>query len=101
MVNVVDMDGFLSLKESDILKVFIFLLGDECPHLNNDSSWIHYVKENVYLVRLAHEEFKMLDIGVHPKVIVYRKGKELKEYNGVIPLKTFQAEMNKLKRRKI
>ena len=101
MVSVVDLEGYLSLKESESLKVFIFLLGDEYPHYNSDSSWVHYVKENVHLVRLTHEEFKMLDIGVHPKLIVYKGGKDLKEYNGVIPLKIFQSEMNKLKRRKV
>jgi len=101
MLNVVDLDGFLKFKENKTYTVFIFLLGDEYPHLNNDSSWINYVKERIYLVRLQEEEFAMLDIGIHPKVIVFHGGKELKEYSGIPPLKTFKSEMTKLRRRSL
>jgi autonomous glycyl radical cofactor GrcA len=99
MDNVVDLEEYLKLKEKKILTVFIFLLDDEYPHLEMNTSWLHYVKEQVYLVRLSEDEFRMLDIGVHPKIIVFHGGKELKEYNGIIPIKTFRAEMLKLKKR--
>lgn len=100
MDNVIDLDDYLKLKQSNNFTVFIFLLGNEYPHLDHDSSWIHYVKERVYLVRLQEDEFGMLDIGVHPKTIVYQGGREVKEYNGIPQLQTFKNQMQKLRRRR-
>ena len=96
-----DLDRYLKLKEKDNLTIFVFLLGDEYPHLDNDSAWIHYVKERVYLVRLREDEFGILDIGIHPKTIVYKKGRELKEYNGIPQLHAFRKDMANLRRRTI
>lgn len=97
--SVVDLDRYLKLKEGNKYNIFIFLLGDEYRHLNNETAWIHYVKEPVYLVRLKESEFQMLDIGVHPKTLVYFKGREMKEYNGIPQLHTLKRDMVILRRR--
>lgn len=98
MANSITLDDYLKLKEKKNLTIFIFLLQDEFPHLNLSSSWLQHLKEEIYLLRLKESDFKMLDIGIHPKVIVYRQGRELKEFNGILPLKSFRSEMEKLKR---
>lgn len=101
MTESTDLDRYLKLKEKDDFAIFVFLLGNEYPHLNNDTAWIHYIKERVYLVRLNEEEFGMLDIGVHPKTIVYKKGREIKEYSGIPQLNSFKQDMLKLRRRRL
>jgi hypothetical protein len=47
----------------------------------------------------VEDDFGILDIGVHPKTIVYRKGREIKEYNGIPLLQTFRQDIQKIKRR--
>lgn len=74
------------------MKVYVFVLGDEHPALNLDSYWLYHmnVKAEVYTVRLKLEEFAVLDIGVHPKVLIVNEGKELAEYNGIPKLRLLE-----------
>lgn len=62
--------------------VIIFCLGDEFPQLNDGKFWL-LGYDNVYLGRCDLEEFKMLDIGVHPKTIIFQNGRELQSFNGI------------------
>ena len=89
-------DGFMKAKEAKGVNIFIFLLHDEFSYLDSESSWIRYVQEHVQVVRLSEEEFTMLDIGVHPKIIFFRNGREFKELNGIPPVNKFRNLLHKL-----
>lgn len=89
-------DEFMEVKGSKGLNVFIFLENDEYSHLDNESSWVHYFNVRIRLVRLSLDEFKMLDIGVHPKIIFFRDGREFKEMNGIPSVTKFRSILNKM-----
>ena len=89
-------DGFMKAKEAKGVRIFIFLLGDEFSHLDNESSWIRYSKVQIQLVRLDQDEFRMLDIGIHPKIIFFRNGREFKEINGIPSVTKFRSLLHKL-----
>ena len=92
----INFDQFMEQKDRKGLTLYIFLLGDEYSHLDNDSSWVHYFDIRTCLVRLTVDEFKMLDIGVHPKIIAFRDGKEVKEFNGIPPLQKLKKLFSKI-----
>ena len=89
-------DEFMKVKENKGLNIFIFLEGNEHSHLNNESSWVHYFDVCIRLVRLSLDEFKMLDIGVHPKIIFFSDGREFKEINGILSITKFRSILNKM-----
>jgi len=76
--------------------VFLFLLEGECPHLDSETSWVHYSHYPTYLVRLKEHEFHMMDIGIHPKTIVTKKGRELLEVKGLLSPDSLKKELRKL-----
>ena len=91
-------DTFMEAKNAKGISAFIFLLDQEYSHLDSASSWIHYSQHNIRIVRLSEDEFRMLDIGVHPKVIVYRNGRETKELNGIPSLPKLRSLLHKQQR---
>lgn len=62
---------------------FICLMDGECQYLDSDIHWVHHAPFKVHLVRMSKDEFNMLHIGIHPKVIQYDHGRELKSWNGI------------------
>jgi hypothetical protein len=78
-------------------RVFVFLLKDEFQFLNSDTHWLHHLeKAQTYVVRCEESDFKALEIGRHPKTLVfYNKVSELASYNGI----PAQAELNACLRR--
>lgn len=91
-------DEFMEAKNTKGISAFIFLLGKEYSHLDSESSWVHYSNFNIHVVRLSEEEFGMLDIGIHPKIIIYRDGRESKELNGIPPLPKLRSILQKQQR---
>jgi len=89
-------DEFMKLKAGKGLRIFIFLEGNESSHLDSESSWVRYFNVQIRLVRLNLDEFKMLDIGVHPKIIFFRDGREFKELNGIPSVTKFRSILQKL-----
>lgn len=82
MNKTLNFDDFL-VKKDNHKAFFICLLDDEKPFLENPAHWIHSVQFKIFLVRLSKEEFNMLHIGIHPKVLLYDHGKEIKAWNGI------------------
>jgi hypothetical protein len=77
------LDRFLELKENKVSQTFIFLLEEEASWLDEETCWVHHLRSPVHLIRLSDEEFKILDIGVHPKTVITKAGKEIQTFNGV------------------
>ena len=88
-------DDFLNLKEG-AFRVFVFLLGDEYPSLNMENHWLFHNSLNVSIVRLNEDEFRMLDIARHPKIMVTNLGKELLQIDGIPDPETFEKKLKEL-----
>lgn len=84
-------------SDSNDPRVFVFLLGDELQFLNNDTHWLHHLERaSTYIVRCAQSDFKALEIGRHPKTLVFHnKVSELAGFNGI----PAQSELNACLRR--
>lgn len=77
-------DDFLTLKEKSGIKIFVFFLDNEYKELtDNPSGMLKHIQHELFCIRLNSEEFRMLDIGKHPKVLVYKNGKEIFSINGI------------------
>lgn len=94
MVQPVTFDDFLNLKEKS-LRVFVFALEDKIPSLDFETHWIYHLNCDVHLVRCSVDDFKMLDMGIYPKVMICSRGKELSVFNGIPELETLQKEIRK------
>jgi len=90
----ITLQQYLDLKESKKLQIFIFLLGNEYPYLDNDTTWLHGLQIPVHLVRMPVEEFNQMDFAVHPKLMCTRNGKELFEMNGLPSIKQLQQKLS-------
>lgn len=97
MGALLDFDKFMELKNTSKLKAFVFLLNNEYPYLNETTTWLDSVGCPVYVVRLTKQEFHMLDIGKHPKIVFFKKGKEILECEGTPNLRVLKTELNKIK----
>lgn len=82
MRKVYGFDDYLSLC-NDSLRVFIFVLGDELQNLDLETHWVRHLNVSVFVIRLSEEEFRILDFGVHPKVMIMKNGKEVRQFNGI------------------
>jgi hypothetical protein len=89
---VLDFDQFMVKKEHKGPLAFVFLLNNELPHLNKPEHWLHNLREPCFVVRLNEEEFNILDIGKHPKLIFFKQGKERQYLTGLPKL----AQMNEI-----
>ena len=98
MKRTIDVDEFLKLKEKPTLTVFIFLLDDECSYLEYDTSWLNYFGKPIYLVRMNEDDFHMMDIAIHPKIIITRSGKEISEINGLPKMEVLRDHLQKFLR---
>jgi hypothetical protein len=84
MQNAISFEEFLDIKEQKGTSVFVLLLDNELPHLSNgEVCWLDNLHENVAVVRLTAEEFKVLDYGVHPKTLIVKDGAEMAEFRGL------------------
>jgi len=82
-VNKIVLDQYLEIKEDIDLGVVVFFLDEKYNHLISDSHWLHFTKLEVYAVKMTVEDFKSMDIGVHPKTFIIKDGKEIFEINGI------------------
>lgn len=96
MKRTISIDEFLKLKDKPSLMVFIFLLNKEYSYLEYDTSWLNYFGRPIYLVRMNESEFHMMDIAIHPKILVTKNGKELKEINGLPKMEVLREAIQKL-----
>lgn len=83
-------DEFAEQKNKKGTMVYLFLLKDEYSIINTDQFWLSQFCDFVRTVRCDLEEFRVLDIGVHPKTIVFKNGKETEMLNGVPDVQFFQ-----------
>lgn len=82
MLTEINLEQYLETKEDIALAIVVFLLGGEI-HLIGDSSWLRQTMLEVYAVQLNEDDFKSMDIGVHPKTFIIKDGKEIFEINGI------------------
>lgn len=75
-------DEFLESKNSG-RAYYICLLEDELSYLDGEYNLLSSAPFNTYLVTLNEEEFNMLHIGKHPKILLYDNGKEIWSHNGI------------------
>lgn len=83
MIDEINLEQYLEIKEDIEIGIVVFLLEDDQQHLIGDSSWLHQTVIDTYVVRMTAEEFKTMDIGVYPKTFVIKDGKETFEINGI------------------
>jgi hypothetical protein len=86
------LDDFLSQKEGP-LRVFVFLLNDEYKIVDLDNHWFNHSLYHTTVIRLTEEEFHMLDMARHPKILVTKHGKELFQINGIPDPEVFERKM--------
>jgi len=91
MSNYLDFEGFLETKNRE-RAFFVCLMDGEKPYLENSTHWMHHSPFKIHLVRMSKDEFNMLHIGVHPKVILYDKGREINTWNGIPDYETLLEE---------
>lgn len=85
MIHNITLDQYLEIKEDISVGLCVFLLNGEISNIDSDRSWVTASKHDFYLVRMSEEEFKSMDICVHPKTFIIKNGKEIKEINGFPP----------------
>jgi hypothetical protein len=83
MISVLNFEKFVDLKDSLKSMACIFLLNNEYKFLEEEHHWIGSIQEKIYLVRMSKDEFRTMDIGIHPKFIVFKYGEESYSSNGV------------------
>jgi hypothetical protein len=83
MLNEIGLDQYLEIKEDIELGVVVFFLGGKFNHLISDSHWLCCSSLEVYIVKMTVEDFKSMDIGVHPKTFIIKEGREIFEINGI------------------
>ena len=96
MKRTINVDEFLKLKEKPTTTVFIFLLNNEYAYLEYDTSWLNYFGSPIYLVRMNEDDFHMMDIAIHPKIIITASGKELSEINGLPKMEVLREKLRGL-----
>jgi len=99
MMKTIDLDQYLLLKEKAIVQVFIFLLGEEFSHLNDNTSLFYDFIHPVFLVRMSEDDFHSMDISAHPKVFCTKSGKEFFELNGIPNAKFLKHKMHNVVKR--
>jgi len=96
VVNTISIEEYFKLLNLPEIQVFIFLLGDECLYLNSPGHWVHSLKWKTHLVRMELEGFSLLHIGKHPKIMLYKSGKELIAINGIPDYQGFKHKIKDL-----
>jgi hypothetical protein len=82
MLTEINLEQYLETKEDIAIGIVVFLLGEEI-RLIGDSSWLRQTMLEVYAVKMDENDFKSMDIGVHPKTFIIKDGKEIFEINGI------------------
>ena len=84
MTKSITFEEFVDIRDEKGAQVFVFLLENEYTIFNRASYWINnFTLCPIKIVRCTLEEFKVLDIGVHPKTIIMFNGKEYALLNGL------------------
>ena len=84
MTKSLTFEEFVDAKDEKGAQVFIFLLENEYNLFNKESYWINnFALCPIKTVRCTLEEFKVLDIGIHPKTVIMFNGKEYALLNGL------------------
>jgi len=96
MLEVLDFDKFTEKKNRPGVICYIFLLEKEYSVFEEETYWMNSVQESISLVRLKQDEFAALDIGVHPKTIIFKNGRESFTQNGVLDFMHFQKVYQKV-----
>ncbi len=82
-MNQIGLDQYLEIKEDIEVGVVVFFLEEKYNHLISESHWLNFTSLEVYAVKMSAEDFKSMDIGVHPKTFIIKDGKEIFEINGI------------------
>jgi hypothetical protein len=76
------------------LRIAIIVRDDELPFLKEGSNhWIFSFGVPLLIFRATLNDFETLEIGTHPKVIVYRNGSELENFNGIPSFRKLKAAL--------
>lgn len=75
--RVLNFDQFCDTFTGQGIRVFILLLEEECPFLNNSIHWVHNTSFDIWVVRLTKDDFATFDTGVHPKTLFFYNGHEI------------------------
>lgn len=91
------LDRYLQLKERKTPQIFVFLLGEE-EHtwLDEETCWVHRLRVPCHVVRLTEDEFRILDIGVHPKTVITKGGNDVLSFSGVPHVNTLTKCLHSL-----
>lgn len=92
----ISLDQYFVVKENIKIQVFIFLLHDEYPYLNNETTWLNNFNIPIYIIRMSEDDFHQMDFAAHPKVICTKKGKELFEMNGLPSIKYLKHKLSQI-----
>ena len=92
----ISLNQFFNVKEKNVLQVFIFLLDDEYPYLDNETTWLDHFNIPIHVIRMPLDDFHIMDFAVHPKVVCVKKGKELFELNGLPSIKFLQHKISQI-----
>lgn len=95
-MNTPSLDLYLEYKARKATQIFIFLLDREALWLDEDTCWVHHLRSPCHLLRMTPEEFKMLDIGVHPKTVVTKASQEMRTFNGVPTIQQLRKTLTEL-----
>lgn len=80
----ITIDEYYEIREKNKKVIFIVLKEDEYGFLSEHGKhWLHHFYVPVYVLRLKEQDFVLLEIGVHPKVIVTHGYDDIAEFNGL------------------
>jgi hypothetical protein len=73
-------------------RIAVIVLEDELPFLKESSNhWILSLGHPVFILRASLPDFEILEIGVHPKIIVFDGGDEVADFNGIPTYRQLKA----------
>lgn len=96
MLTRIDLDQYLEVKEDIDRGAVVFLKQKDLLNISGEASSLSIYPVPVYLVEMTDEDFRSMDIGVHPKTFLILKGKEVKEYNGIPGENLLEEDLDEL-----
>lgn len=98
-MELIDVDGFFDKQANPKLACYVLLSKDELPYIEAEDYWLRYTDFGfpIYLLRCSNDDFRVLDIGKHPKVSFFVGNKEIVTQNGMPDRSLFNILAKKAK----
>lgn len=90
MISEITLDQYLEIKEDIDVGFAIFLTDDEYTDICAEHNWYFSSNMEFYVIRMSVEEFLQMDFNTHPKTLVIKNGKEIKNINGLPTEEAFE-----------